>query len=158
VERCRPAEPADLDRIVALVRELHAELATLRGGEVWAAREARQAPLEPGLAALLADPSACVLVGLIDEVVVGYGALVVETLPTGARLGRITDLYVEEPARAVGVGEALADGLLAFAAAHDTVGVDAFSLPGHRATKNFFEDQGFTARALIMHRPSSRRE
>ena len=31
--------------------------------------------------------------------------------------------------------------------------VDAFALPGHRATKNFFEEEGFTARALIMHRP-----
>ena len=29
---------------------------------------------------------------------------------------------------------------------------DAMALPGHRATKNFFEAHGFTARALVMHR------
>ena len=28
----------------------------------------------------------------------------------------------------------------------------ALALPGHRATKNFFEGQHFTARALVMHR------
>ena len=31
------------------------------------------------------------------------------------------------------------------------VGIDAFALPGHRAAKNFFEEQGFTARAIVMH-------
>jgi hypothetical protein len=29
--------------------------------------------------------------------------------------------------------------------------VDVIALPGHRATKNFFEEQGFTARAIVMH-------
>ena len=154
MERCRPAEPADLERLVALAQQLHNELAGMRGGAIWSAREARREPLEPGLASQLEDPAACVLVGLIDDVVVGYGVVVIETLATGERLGRITDLFVEEPAREIGVGEALTDGLLAFAAQHQTVGVDAFALPGHRATKNFFEDQGFTARALIMHRPA----
>jgi GNAT superfamily N-acetyltransferase len=157
VERCRPAEPADLERLVALARELHGELAVMRGGEIWAARDARREPLEPGLAAQLDDPAACVLVGLIDDVVVGYAVLVLEPLVTGDVLGRITDLFVEAPAREVGVGEALSDGLLAFAAEHDAVGVDALALPGHRATKNFFEEQGFTARALTMHRPAAHR-
>jgi hypothetical protein len=30
-------------------------------------------------------------------------------------------------------------------------GVDATALPGNRATKNFFEESGFTARLLVMH-------
>ena len=30
-------------------------------------------------------------------------------------------------------------------------GVDATALPGNRATKNFFEMSGFTARLLVMH-------
>ena len=64
-------------------------------------------------------------------------------LSTGERLGRITELFVE-PARAIGVGEGIADELLRFAADHDCIGVDALALPGHRATKNFFEEQGFT--------------
>jgi hypothetical protein len=40
---------------------------------------------------------------------VGFAAVVVEQLRSGARLGVITDLYVEPEAREVGVGEVLAD-------------------------------------------------
>jgi ribosomal protein S18 acetylase RimI-like enzyme len=154
VERCRPATTADLGRVVALFGQLHDELGGMRGGGLWAAREARREPVEASLAAQLVDPNSCVLVGLIDDVVVGFGVVVIEILADGERLARITELYVEEPARAVGVGEAITDGLLAFANEHDVVGVDALALPGHRAAKNFFEEQGFTARALIMHRPT----
>lgn len=154
MEDCRPATPEDLARIVELGRDLHRELAPMRGGRIWAAREARVEPLEPAFAKLLDDPDASVWVGTIDEVVVGFGAVIVETLSTGERLGRITELFVEDAARAVGVGETICDALVAFAMAHQCVGVDAVALPGHRATKNFFEDQGFTARALVMHRPA----
>jgi ribosomal protein S18 acetylase RimI-like enzyme len=154
VEHCRAATPDDLGRIVELARELHGELAPMRGGRVWAAREARVEPLEPGFAVLLDDPDVCVLVGTIDEVIVGFGVVTLETLTTGERLGRIAELFVEEAARAVGVGEAICDRLVAFAMERHCVGVDAVALPGHRATKNFFEDQGFTARALVMHRPA----
>jgi GNAT superfamily N-acetyltransferase len=143
-----------LGRVVELGRALHGELAPMRGGRIWAAREARVEPLEPALAALLNDPDAAVLVGTIDEAIVGFGVMVLETLSTGERLARITELFVEEPARAIGVGEAICDELVAFAVQRRCVGVDAVALPGHRATKNFFEDQGFTARALVMHRPA----
>ncbi len=152
MDSCRPAAPADLPRIAGLARELHDELVALRGGEIWAAQDARPEPLEESFAILLDDPDVDVRVGLIDEVVVGFGVLVLETLSTGERLGRVTELFVEPPARAIGVGEGIADELVRFAADHHCIGVDALALPGHRETKNFFEDQGFTARALVMHR------
>jgi hypothetical protein len=38
------------------------------------------------------------------------------------------------------------------------VGVDAPALPGSRSAKAFFEDNGFIARMLVMHRPSERKE
>ncbi len=126
----------------------------MRGGEIWAARDARREPLDAELAALLDDPDGCFLVGTIDEVIVGFGILVVEVLSTGDRLGRITELFVEEPARSVGVGEAISDALVDFATATGCLGVDALALPGHRSAKNFFEEQGFTARLLVMHRPT----
>ena len=151
MDSCRPAERADLPRLAALARELRTELTALRGGYVWAAEDARPEPLEDAFAALLNDPEAVVRVGLIDEVVVGFGVLVLETLSTGELLGRVTELFVEPPARAIGVGEGIADDLVRFAADQDCIGVDALALPGHRETKNFFEDQGFTARALVMH-------
>ena len=33
------------------------------------------------------------------------------------------------------------------------IGADALALPGNRATKNFFEQNGFVARSIVMHRP-----
>jgi GNAT superfamily N-acetyltransferase len=152
VEDSRPATAADVGRIAELARAMQAELAALRGGALWRAREARAEPLENGYAVLLADADARVVVGTIDGVVLGFGVAVVERLRDGSALGVITDLFVEEPAREVGVGEEIVEALVAYCTERGCVGVDAVALPGHRATKNFFEEQHFTARALLMHR------
>jgi GNAT superfamily N-acetyltransferase len=66
----------------------------------------------------------------------------------------VTDLFVDEGARSVGVGEAIVELLVAFCAEAGCIGLDALALPGARAAKNFFEESGFTARALVMHRPA----
>ena len=42
--------------------------------------------------------------------------------------------------------------LLAWATAQGCFGIDALALPGNRATKNFFERYGLTARAIIVHK------
>jgi ribosomal protein S18 acetylase RimI-like enzyme len=152
-EAARRATADDLDRIEALAHTLHDELRPLRGGALWADREARPEPYRDQYAALLARDDACVVVGTVDDYVVGFGAVELETLRTGATLGRVTELFVEADARDVGVGEAIAVELVAYCEARDCIGIDAFALPGHRAAKNFFERSGFTARALIMHRP-----
>jgi len=125
----------------------------MRGGALWEAREARPEPLDEAYGALLAKDDAHLVVGTIDGVTIGFGAVEVETLRTGERLGSITELFVEEGARAVGVGEAMASALIDFCIAQGCCGIDARALPGHRAAKNFFEEQSFTARALVMHRP-----
>jgi ribosomal protein S18 acetylase RimI-like enzyme len=155
VEDCRPATSDDLEHVLALAARLRAELSAMRGGELWLSREARAEPLDAAYRALLERDDALVVIGTIDDTPVGFGAVEVETLRTGERLGVITELFVEEEARSVGVGESMAGALLAFCAEQKCCGVDARALPGHRATKNFFEEQGFTARALVMHRPSA---
>ena len=125
----------------------------MRGGELWLSREARAEPLDDAYRALIEREDALVVIGTIDGTPVGFGAVEVETLRNGERLGVITELFVEEEARSVGVGESMAGALLAFCAKEKCCGVDARALPGHRAAKNFFEEQGLTARALVMHRP-----
>lgn len=152
VEASREATPADVLRVVELARVARAEQAAMRGGELWLAREAWPEPLDEAYGALVARDDALVVVGTIDDTIIGYGAVLVETLRSGAHLGVITDLFVEEEARAVGVGEAMVNALVDHCRAHDCIGIDAGALPGHRATKNFFETHGFTARALVMHR------
>lgn len=154
MEQSRPAAPGDLARVEQLAREMRAELAPMRGGELWSERDARQhEPLDAAYAALLDDDEALLVVATIDDVVLGFGAVVVETLRDGRRLGVITDLFVEHLAREVGLGDAMAADLLEFCRARGCTGVDAVALPGHRATKNFLEGHGFSARALTMHHP-----
>ena len=150
-EAVRAATPEDLPAIVALVEALRAELTPMRGGGIWAVREARRGPPAGAYGALLTDPAACVVVGTLDAVVVGFGVATVEPLADGRRLGVVAELFVDPEGRAVGVGEAMLEGLVAFCAREGCVGVDAFALPGHRAAKNFFEESGFTARAIVMH-------
>jgi GNAT superfamily N-acetyltransferase len=138
--------------VAALAREFHEELARERDGSLWLAREARREPLEDDYTRLVDDPAACLLVGTIDAVIVGFAAATIEDLPDGTRLGVVDELFVEIPARGVGVGEALVEETASFCTARGCVGVDASALPGQRVTKNFFEGRGFRARALVMHR------
>lgn len=151
MEAARPATPNDLPALAELSERALAELAPTRGGAVFVAREGRAQPVAETLAADVADPSVCVLVGTIDDHPVGYAVGRTEPLRDGSTLGVISDLYVEDGARSVGVGEALMGSLLACFRAAGCAGVDATALPGNRATKNFFEESGFTARLLVMH-------
>jgi GNAT superfamily N-acetyltransferase len=151
VEAVRAATPEDLPAIVGLVEALRAELTPMRGGRIWAVREARPGPPDETYGALLTDPAACVVVGTLDDVVVGLGVATIESLADGRLLGVVSELFVDAEARAVGVGEAMLEALVAFCTREGCVGVDAFALPGHRAAKNFFEESGFTARAIVMH-------
>ena len=150
-EGCRPASTTDLPRIAELNRAVIEELRPMRGGAVWKAREARPEPLEDELAALLDNPDARVLVATIDDTIVGYAVVHLEYLADGSILGVIDDIFVEEGARQVGLGELMIDDLMTWCEERKCVGMDAMALPGHRATKNFFEESGFTARQLVMH-------
>ena len=149
----RAATPHDVPRLVELAHELRAELREMRGGALWEVREARVRPTVEAFAALLDRDDAHVVAGAIDDAVVAYGTAELERLTDGTTLGIVGDLYVEPEARAVGVGEEVAGALVAFCTAAGCTGIDAFALPGHREAKNFFERNGFTARALVMHKP-----
>jgi len=147
----RPATDADLPRLAELAWAAIAELTPMRGGAVWAAREARPEPVEESLKAWLTDEETRLIVGTIDDVPIGYAAVHIEVLHDGSRLGVIDDIFVEEGARSVGVGEAMINDLIEWCGRRGCSGMDAMALPGHRATKNFFEESGFTARKLVMH-------
>lgn len=149
MEGARPATATDLGDLERLAAASRAEVAGRRGGDLWVRREARRPPL----ADLLDDPAARVVVGTLDGVTTGYGLLRIETLDAPPPLARITELYVEPAARAVGVGEVIVQALHAAAVSAGCGGIDAFALPGDRTAKNFFETHGFVARLLVMHRP-----
>ncbi len=148
----RPATAVDVPRVAELCRRNQAELgAQQRGGAVFVAREARPEPVEDSLQSGVDEPDRIVVVGMIDGTAIGYATGRTESLRDRSTLGVIDDLYVEEEARAVGVGEAMMDVLLEWFRGQGCAGVDSMALPGARATKNFFEESGFTARLLVMH-------
>jgi ribosomal protein S18 acetylase RimI-like enzyme len=158
MEGSRPATVEDLPRIAELAELARDELVPMKGGALWSAREAVAEPFEDAYGTLIDRDDALVVVGTVDEMIVGFGVVALERLRTGETLGVISDIFVEPGARAVGVGEAMADDLVAFCVTRGCTGIDALALPGHRTTKNFFEGSGFTARALVMHRSLDRRE
>lgn len=152
MESARQATLADLSELVSLSRQAIAELgAQERGGAVFAAKEARPEPLEEGLRAALEEVDRIAVVGTVDEVTVAMATGRLEKLRDGRTLGVLDDLYVHPDARGIGVGEAMMNELLEWFSSCGCCGVDAVALPGMRATKNFFEECGFTARLLVMH-------
>lgn len=151
-EGCRPAAPEDAPRLAELVAAAVAELGANRGGAVWVRHGARRPPFEPALRHELASPLHHLLVGTLDGVVMGYGAVRVETLADGGRLGVVTDLYTEPGCRELGIGEVTMQAMVDWCAAQGCFGVDSLALPGDRHTKNFFEAFGLVARAIVVHR------
>ena len=152
MEGVRPAGTDDLPRLTSLAREVIDELADQKGGIVWRRHAARSEPVEDGLTTDLDDPDTLVLVGTIDDAVIGYAVTTIEAVADEGRLAVVRDLYVEPGARGVGVGAAMMDAVLAWAGERGCIGVDALALPGSRATKNFFEGFGLVARAIVVHR------
>ena len=148
----RPAAESDLDLVVALARTATQELRLLRGGRIWAEVAARGEPLDAAFATEFVSTRHVVLVGTIDETVVGYSAAHDLALHSGAAISRITDLYVLPDARGVGVGEQLLLALESWARRMGHIGLDSLALPGDRNTKNFFESFGLVARAIEVHR------
>lgn len=138
--------------VAGLASQATAELSELRGGRVWSRLEARPDPQLDSLARDLQADDALVVVGTIDEAVVGYGAIRLVELHDGSTLGRVGDIYVLPDARGVGVGEAMMELLMAWAGRRGCIGVDSLALPGDRSTKNFFETHGLVARAITVHR------
>lgn len=148
----RKATLEDLETLSSFAAVLADELGPMRGGALWAAQESRREPLIEEFTLLLGSEDSYVLLGLLDGVPMGFGVAVIEQLNDGALLGVVTEIWVDPEARAIGLGEALLGALTEFCADRGCIGIDAKALPGHRQTKNFFEEQGFTARMLTMHK------
>jgi GNAT superfamily N-acetyltransferase len=152
-EEARSAREADVGALADLVLAAADEKRAQKGGELWWRRERRQGDPGPALRALLGSADHEVAVGTLDGTAVGYAVARRERLADGGLLGVVDDIYVDPEARAVGVGEALMDHVIAWCRAQGCFGVDSLALPGDRATKNFFESFGLVARAIVVHRP-----
>jgi len=135
--RARLVTPGDAAAVDALCAAARAEIAGLRGGAQYPVR-----PVPPS-----GDPERPVWVGELEGTVVGYLAA-----SAAGTTGVIDAVYVDPGCRAVGVGGAMLEEALAWMRSAGCDGADADALPGARQTKNFFEEAGFTARLLVVHR------
>jgi len=152
MESARVANATDLERVVELAREVIEELRPTKGGDVWARTAGRAEPVEDALHGALADHDHLVVVGTVDDSVVGYGVARYNDLRDGGRLGVIGDLFVSPDFRGVGVGETMMGLLMEWCDEQGCFGVDSVALPGNRPTKNFFEGFGLVARAIVVHK------
>jgi 8-oxo-dGTP diphosphatase len=144
METVRTATAADRRTLAALWADAVAELTPQRGGALLTAAAGEPPPLP-------APRGRIVVIGELDGVALGFAAAHVAT-GAGPVVAAVDALYVPPPARGVGLGEAIVDEVVAWAASQGCQGVDIPALPGNRAAKAFCEDNGFIARLLTMHR------
>lgn len=148
----RLAAVDDLALLADLTTHAWAEQIDARGGAMLFATAERTGTSLDRASSAMDHARMTVWLGCIDDVAVGYAAVRLDRLPADEYLAVIEDIFVLPDARAIGVGEAMADAVTNFARENNCVGIDAVALPGNRATKNFFETLGLTARAIVVHK------
>jgi GNAT superfamily N-acetyltransferase len=148
----RAAVLADLDELVRLDSLAREHLRPLRGGEMYLLHTARPEPAAASLREDLAEVDRVVLLGCLGDVPVGYAIGAIRPLADDTCAADVTEVFVEEAARGVGIGSLLLHELLRWATDRGCIGIDARALPGDRDTKNFFESFGLVARAITVHR------
>lgn len=156
MEHARKADPTELEFVAGLWSEAVAELDGQRGGFLLAGNLTRP-DLRSELEQAQTDPDRLVVLGLLDDAGVGFASAFCDRARREP-VATIEVIYVQPEARQVGVAEAMVGNVMRWAEERGCVGVDAPALPGSRTAKAFFEDNGFTARLLVMHHPLGRVE
>ena len=153
----RRASSDDLEILEYLYRKLESEMILLHS--MWPRADGLNEPVDTSLLEALTDPQSGVYLGEVDGYPLGFIVGTSESLNVQEgerRVGAIRFVFVEEEARAVGVGEVMRDALMDQFRGSGHSLFDAHVLPGHRLAKNFFEAGGFSARNIIMHHDDDR--
>ncbi len=152
LENARTADANDSKELEKLAVKANEEMIQKRGGPTLDLLNPYYGDLPLMFSEAFDSEDSEVVVGTIDEVIVGFGIAEIYELQDGAPHASIRSLYVEEEARSVGVGEVMMNALLGWAAERKAVAIDAVALPGDRQTKNFYETHGLVARAITVQR------
>jgi len=141
----RPANADDIEALDWLQSTARFGLTDARGGQL----RLRECPEITDWPNLFADANTFVLVGTLDDVVLGYMVLLIR--PEIDR-GVITHAFVEEGARELGLGDTMVEHAIAHVREANLSGIEAVALPGDRETKNLFERAGLTARKITVYK------
>ena len=152
LENARIADANDSKELAKLALKANEEMVQKRGGLTLDLLNPYYGDLPLMFSEAFDSEDSEVVVGTIDEVIVGFGIAEIYELQDGTPHASIRSLYVEEEARSVGVGEVMMNALLGWAAERKAVAIDAVALPGDRQTKNFYETHGLVARAITVQR------
>lgn len=148
----RPARSEDAPVLEDLYRKLEAEMTSLH--PMWPRADGLDEPVEQSFRDGIDDKDVRVFIGEVDGFPLGfiYGrSEPILAHEEGVRVAAIRLVFVEEEARAAGVGEVMRDALMEEFRRSGHHLFDAHVLPGHRLAKNFFEAGGFAARSIVMH-------
>lgn len=153
----RPAaldDRAELQRIEQLARAAAAEL---RGGHRWLAEHPPfdWTEILDGAVGTAPDGTAPTAAAFVAElrveaapaVTVGYGVVT-----RSDEVATVRQVFIEEPARELGFGDAIVDAAVAWARRTGCRFIEGQALPGDRHTKNLYERSGITARLITVSR------
>ena len=148
----RPARSSDIGTLVELYEGLEREQSELK--RMWPLFDGLETPVGEAFSAILDDEHSLLLIGEIDGVPLGLLWARSEPMLRRAgdeRVGVFRLIYTDPEARGVGVGEAMLGPALDGLRERGHRRFDARVSPGHRLAKNFFEQNGFAARLIVMH-------
>jgi GNAT superfamily N-acetyltransferase len=148
----RTATDADLGALESLYRALEAEQGDLK--PMWPVFDGLDGPITSALSVILDDDMSLLIIGEIDEIPVGLLWARSEAMlhrAGGERVGVFRLIYTDPEARGVGVGESMMNIALSRLRGSGHRRFDARVSPGHRMAKNFFEQNSFAARLIVMY-------
>ncbi|MBS1847322.1 MAG: GNAT family N-acetyltransferase [Actinobacteria bacterium] len=151
-ESARLVVAADRDDLEALRAEARATVVGARGGRALLSRDHPIDDTDALVdAAVAGRGDAVVIVGLLDDMAVGFMLARRVASSDGAVL-ELVGAWVTPEARGIGVGAVMMTELIAWGRHHGCVELDAEALPGDRDTKNFYELNGLVARQITVSR------
>lgn len=140
----RRAEATDLVTVSAIDSDSRDVLVGQRGGDAWLAEH-------PPLTEMSGtDLVARTMVGVIDDVIVGFAVWEIDEDPIRGRIIRVERVHVVSDARELGFGDALLGAVVDEGRARSCRFIEGRALPGDRETKNLYERAGITARSIVV--------
>ncbi len=148
----RDATRADIAALTSMYADLEEEQAELKS--MWPLFDGLDPPIDQAFSDILDDEMSLLLIGEIDGTPLGLVWARSEPMldrAAGDRVGVFRLIYTDHGARGVGVGEAMVTEALGQLRSSGHRRFDARVSPGHRMAKNFFEQNGFAARLIVMY-------